>query len=97
MSWRPRKRQNQELIEVRHLLEGENRRLQQKMTEREQDARTYIVPQPAMHTVVDDLPRHPTLRYERRPLSTDHAFGRSSHRDAAVDGAAKDCRATRGS
>lgn len=64
-----KRRQNQELIEVRHLLEAESRRLQQKISEEQQDARAYVVPQPAMHTVIDDLPRHPTLRYERRPLS----------------------------
>ena len=64
-----RKRQNQELIELRHLLEGENRRLQQQLTERQQDARAYVVPQPAMHTLIDDLPRHPALRYDRRSLA----------------------------
>lgn len=63
-----KRRQNQELIEVRHLLEGENRRLQQQMSERQESSRSYMVPKPATQTIVDDLPAHPTLRYERRDL-----------------------------
>ena len=64
-----RQRQNQELIEIRHLLESENRRMQHQLSERQQDAKVYVVPQPAMHALTEELPRHPTLRYERRPLS----------------------------
>ncbi len=66
-----------------------------KLTEQQQDARTYVVPQPAMHTIVDDLPRHPTLRYERRHAGTDHAPGRTPYGDAACHGTAQNRRATR--
>ena len=64
-----KQRQNQELVEIRHLLQTENRRFQHQLAERQQDATVYVVPQPAMHALADNLPTHPTLRYERRTLS----------------------------
>jgi N-acetyl-anhydromuramyl-L-alanine amidase AmpD len=34
-----------------------------------QRAPSFIVPKPPIKSVIDQLPRHPSLRYERRPLS----------------------------
>ncbi len=62
-------RLNQELIEERVRLQSENLRIQAQLNERQKDAKQYMAPQPAMRTLVDLLPKHPTLRYERRPLS----------------------------
>ncbi len=63
-----RRRQNQELIDNRHLLEAENRRLQQQLVERQQNVRAYVVPQPSINNRIEELPRHPTLRYPQRTL-----------------------------
>jgi N-acetyl-anhydromuramyl-L-alanine amidase AmpD len=50
-------------------LQNELQRLQGQLAERQQDSKAYVIPQPAMRVVVEQLPKHPTLRYERRPLS----------------------------
>ncbi len=47
----------------------ENRRLQAVALERPALLPAIVVPKPAMRVIVDQLPKHPVLRYERRPLS----------------------------
>ncbi len=49
--------------------QDETRRLQGELQQRAQEHKRYVVPKPAMRVVVEQLPRHPTLRYEQRPLS----------------------------
>ena len=62
-------RAQQLLQEQRARMQDEVQRLQAQLSERQQEAQTYVVPQPAIRVVVDQLPKHPTLRYDRRPLS----------------------------
>jgi N-acetyl-anhydromuramyl-L-alanine amidase AmpD len=62
-------RSNQLLQEQKMRLQAEYQRLQTQVSERQQDAKVYVIPQPAIRNMVDQLPKHPTLRYERRPLS----------------------------
>lgn len=62
-------RNSQTLVEQRILLQADNQKLAAQLADRQQDAKAYVVPQPAMRTVVDQLPKHPTLRYERRALN----------------------------
>ncbi|MEZ4613988.1 MAG: peptidoglycan recognition family protein [Caldilineaceae bacterium] len=50
-------------------LETENHRLQGELQEKLQNTRNYVVPQPSLRLVVNQLPRHPVLRYEKRSLS----------------------------
>lgn len=50
-------------------LETENHRLEGELQEKLQDARNYIVPKPSLRVVVNQLPRHPVLHYEKRSLS----------------------------
>lgn len=57
------------LQEQKARLQVEQQRLQAQMAERRQETKAYVIPQPAMRVVMDQLPKHPTLRYERRPLS----------------------------
>jgi N-acetyl-anhydromuramyl-L-alanine amidase AmpD len=62
-------RSNQLLQEQKTRLQVEYQRLQTQAAERQQDNKVYVIPQPAIRNVVDQLPQHPTLRFERRPLS----------------------------
>jgi hypothetical protein len=50
-------------------LQTEYQRLQTQAAERQQETKVYVIPQPAIRNVVDQLAKHPTLRYERRPLN----------------------------
>jgi N-acetyl-anhydromuramyl-L-alanine amidase AmpD len=56
------------LQEVRAKLEGEVSRLQGELATLRQSS-TYVIPKPSMTQITDQLPRHPTLRYDRRGLS----------------------------
>ena len=49
-------------------LETENHRLQGELQEKLQATKNYIVPKPTLRTVINQLPHHPTLHYERRSL-----------------------------
>lgn len=50
-------------------LEAENHRLKQEVAEKTTLTQGFMIPPPALRNVVDQLPRHPTLRYERRSRS----------------------------
>ncbi len=50
-------------------LESENHRLEGELQEKLQDTRNYVVPKPSLRQVINQLPRHPVLRYEKRSLS----------------------------
>ncbi|MBX3014925.1 MAG: N-acetylmuramoyl-L-alanine amidase [Caldilineaceae bacterium] len=50
-------------------IESENHRLQGELQEKLQINKNYVVPKPSMRVVIDQLPRHPNLRYERRSVS----------------------------
>ena len=50
-------------------MHADNQRLQSQLAERPHDNKVYVVPQPAVRVLVDQLPVHPTLRYEHRGLS----------------------------
>ena len=58
-----------QLQEQRRRLQADNEQLQRRTAEQQEQATPYVVPQPPLRNVADQLPRHPTLRYERRPLS----------------------------
>jgi N-acetyl-anhydromuramyl-L-alanine amidase AmpD len=62
-------RSNQLLQEQKTRLQAEYQRLQTQASERQQEAKNYVIPQPAIRSVIDQLMKHPTLRYERRPLN----------------------------
>lgn len=62
-------RSNQLLQEQKTRLQTEYQRLQTQAAERQQDNKVYVIPQPAIRNVVDQLLKDPILRYERRPLS----------------------------
>jgi N-acetyl-anhydromuramyl-L-alanine amidase AmpD len=62
-------RSNQLLQEQKTRLQTEYQRLQTQVAERQQDNKVYVIPQPAIRNIVDQLPKNPNLRYERRPLS----------------------------
>ena len=62
-------RSNQLLQEQKSRLQTEYQRLQTQAAERQQDAKTYVIPQPAIRNVVDQLMKNPSMRYERRPVS----------------------------
>jgi N-acetyl-anhydromuramyl-L-alanine amidase AmpD len=62
-------RSNQLLQEQRARLQNEFQRLQSQTAERQQENKVYVIPQPAVRSLVDQLPKHPTLRYERRALN----------------------------
>jgi N-acetyl-anhydromuramyl-L-alanine amidase AmpD len=57
------------LQEVRLRLEAETRRLEGELATRTVAQTAYVVPRPPMRNIAEQLPRHPTLRYERRALS----------------------------
>jgi N-acetyl-anhydromuramyl-L-alanine amidase AmpD len=50
-------------------LEEENHRLKLELAEKTQLARGFVIPPPSLRNIAEQLPRHPTLRYERRALS----------------------------
>ncbi|MEZ4866912.1 MAG: N-acetylmuramoyl-L-alanine amidase [Caldilineaceae bacterium] len=50
-------------------LETENHRLQGELQEKLQTNKNYVIPQPSLRVLTDQLPKHPQLRYERRSLS----------------------------
>jgi hypothetical protein len=50
-------------------VESENHRLQGELQEKLQTNKSYVIPKPSLRVVVDQLPKHPSLRYERRSLS----------------------------
>ncbi|RIK37160.1 MAG: hypothetical protein DCC55_25140, partial [Chloroflexi bacterium] len=50
-------------------LEEENHRLKLELAEKTQLARGFVIPPPSLRNIADQLPRHPTLRYERRSLN----------------------------
>lgn len=50
-------------------VEEENQRLKGELAEKLQLAKNYVIPPPSLRNIVDQLPKHPTLRYERRSLS----------------------------
>ena len=50
-------------------LEAEYQRLLNEMEEQAQHTTNVTVPEPAMRRLIDQLPRHPTLRYKTRSLS----------------------------
>ncbi|MEZ4737522.1 MAG: N-acetylmuramoyl-L-alanine amidase [Caldilineaceae bacterium] len=50
-------------------VESENHRLQGELQEKLQTNKSYVIPQPSLRVIVDQLPKHPNLRYERRSLS----------------------------
>jgi hypothetical protein len=50
-------------------LQTEVQRLQAQLAERQQESKAYVIPQPAIRVMMEQLPKHPTLRYERRNLS----------------------------
>jgi N-acetyl-anhydromuramyl-L-alanine amidase AmpD len=57
-----------ELQASRKQLEADNAKLQGELAANRRSA-TYVIPKPSLRNLVDQLPRHPTLRYERRSLS----------------------------
>lgn len=69
--------QGLESVQQRHALlerqkariESENHRLQGELQEKLQTNKNYVIPKPSLRVVVDQLPKHPNLRYERRSLS----------------------------
>lgn len=50
-------------------LETENHRLQGELQEKLRATHNYVVPKPSLKLVVNQLPRHPVLRYDKRSLS----------------------------
>ncbi len=56
------------LQDVRARLESETQRLQSELSASKQ-ATGFVIPKPSLNVIIDQLPRHPTLRYERRGLS----------------------------
>jgi len=50
-------------------VESENHRLQGELQEKLQTNKSYVIPKPSLRVIVDQLPKHPNLRYERRSLS----------------------------
>ncbi len=57
------------LQEQKTRLQAEQQRLLAQVADAQQETRAYIIPQPAWRTLATQLPTHPTLRYERRPIS----------------------------
>ena len=53
----------------RRRAEIESQRLQTELASKRQGGSNFVIPPPALRNLTDQLPRHPTLRYERRALS----------------------------
>ncbi|MBV7329072.1 N-acetylmuramoyl-L-alanine amidase [Chloroflexi bacterium TSY] len=62
-------RDNQAIRDQSMNLESQNQRLQLELNERDETPTVFRVPEPSMRSVVEQLPRHPSLRYEARALS----------------------------
>ena len=59
-----------ETLEVQRIeLVEDNRRLRMDLDVKAAAAPSFVVPRPNLRIVVDQLPKHPTMRYERRALS----------------------------
>jgi N-acetyl-anhydromuramyl-L-alanine amidase AmpD len=57
------------LDEQRASLQQEKSELRTQLEAQNQAVPSFVVPKPPLRVVVDQLPKHPTLRYERRALS----------------------------
>ena len=57
------------LEEQRLELTEEQRRLEAEIASKPAIVASFVVPKPSLQVVVDQLPKHPVLRYDRRPLS----------------------------
>ena len=57
---------NSALLEQKLQLEADIQRLQRELTERDENVQSLRVPEPSMRSIVEQLPRHPTLQYETR-------------------------------
>lgn len=57
------------LQEQRQRLQADNQRLQAELTASTAQSAAFVTPKPALRNIVDQLPHHPTLRYERRALN----------------------------
>ncbi len=55
--------------EQRSALIAEKNQLRAELETRSMAAQTFVVPKPPLRVIVEQLPKHPTLRYERRSLS----------------------------
>jgi N-acetyl-anhydromuramyl-L-alanine amidase AmpD len=55
--------------EQRTSLLAEKNQLRSELETRNTAAQSFVVPKPPLRVVVEQLPKHPTLRYERRSLS----------------------------
>ncbi len=49
--------------------ETENHKLQTELASKQQGTNAFVIPPPALRNLTDQLPKHPTLRYDRRALS----------------------------
>ncbi|MDQ3247593.1 MAG: N-acetylmuramoyl-L-alanine amidase, partial [Chloroflexota bacterium] len=49
--------------------EIDSQRLQSELATKRQGVSSFVIPPPALRNITDQLPKHPTLRYERRALS----------------------------
>lgn len=58
-----------EALEQRSLLVMEKNQLRSELETRVTAIQPFIVPKPALRVLVEQLPKHPTLRYERRALN----------------------------
>jgi len=59
----------QVLEQQRRRLQSENQELQTELMAQTDRSWGYVVPRPAIRDLTSQLPRHPTLRYERRALN----------------------------
>jgi N-acetyl-anhydromuramyl-L-alanine amidase AmpD len=57
------------LAEQRAALVAEKNQLRTDLEVQSRTAQTFVVPKPPLRVTVEQLPKHPTLRYERRSLS----------------------------
>lgn len=55
--------------EQRATLAAEKEQLRTELETRSAAAQSFVVPKPPLRIIVEQLPKHPTLRYERRSLS----------------------------
>ena len=60
---------NNALRQEKLQLEATIQRLQREVAERDENVQSLRVPEPSMHSIVEQLPRHPTLQYEQRALN----------------------------
>ncbi len=63
------KRQSTQLDEQRTALSVERIQLRTELETQAKAAPSFIVPKPPLRVIVEQLPKHPALRYERRSLS----------------------------